>query len=206
MDKRERARPMAPEARREELILATRPLLLEHGRATTTKLIAEAAGIAEGTIFRIFPTKEELFQAVLDAEFAPDPFLAELERVPADVELRERMLALTRLMQRRFQSIFRMMIAMGMPKPPNRRREDGEQFRKHVEQQMTALLEPDARAFRVPLTEVVRMLRLLTFSGTHPHISDDQALTAEEIVDVILHGTLRRSPRPEEARPEEADL
>ncbi len=196
MEKRERARPMAPEARRDELVYVTRTLLLEHGRATTTKLIAEAAGIAEGTIFRIFPTKEELFQAVLDAEFRPDPFLADLEQISVDLELRERMLALTRLMQRRFQSIFRMMIAIGMPKPPERRREDDEQFRTYVEQQMTALLQPDARAFRVPLTQVVRMLRLLTFSGTHPHISDDQPLTAEEIVDVILHGTLRRSPRP----------
>jgi AcrR family transcriptional regulator len=196
---------MAPEARREELIFVTRPLLLEHGRATTTKLIAEAAGIAEGTIFRIFSTKEELFDAVLDAEFKPDPFLAELERIPRDVELRERMLELTRMMQRRFQSIFRMMIAMGMPKPPSRRREDNEHFRKHVEQRMAALLELDARAFRIPLTEVVRMLRLLTFSGTHPHISDDQALTAEEIVDVILHGTLRepQSPPPEQTSTEE---
>ncbi len=186
---------MAPEERREELIYATRALLLEHGRSTTTRLIAEAAGIAEGTIFRIFPTKEELFQAVLDAEFRPDPFLGQLELISKDLELRERMLALTRLMQRRFQSIFRMMIAMGLPKPPERRREDDERFRSYVESQMVALLEPDARAFRVPLTEVVRMLRLLTFSGTHPHISDPKALTAEEIVDVILHGTLLEEDR-----------
>jgi hypothetical protein len=35
------------------------------------------------------------------------------------------------------------------------------------------------------------MLRLLTFSGSHPHISDQRMLTAEQIVDVVLHGTLR---------------
>ena len=190
---------MAPEARREELILATRPLLLEHGRATTTKLIAEAAGVAEGTIFRIFPTKEELFDAVLDAEFDPEPFLAEIRAIDLDLPLRDRLVAATELLQRRFIRIFHLMAALGLPKPPERFQSD-EMRRRLAEEGLARLLGPDTEKFRLPPDEVVRVLRLLTFSGSHPHISEQRPMRPAEIVDVILHGTLRRSPRPGEER------
>ena len=46
---------------------ATLPLLRAHGLSITTRQIAEAAGVAEGTIFGVFPDKEALLQAVQDA-------------------------------------------------------------------------------------------------------------------------------------------
>jgi AcrR family transcriptional regulator len=195
VEKRERARSMAPAERRAELIAATRPLLIEHGRATTTRLIAEAAGIAEGTIFRIFSTKEELFDAVLDAEFDPEPFLVAIKEIDLESPLRERLVAATTLLQRRFIRVFALMTAMAVPRPPDRIRKA--EWRKQLaDEGIGRLIAPDADQFRVPADEVVRLLRLLTFSGSHPHISEQRPMRPEEIVDVILHGTLRRSPRP----------
>ena len=188
--RRERAKPLAPEERREAIIAATRPLLYEHGRATTTKLIAEAAGIAEGTVFRAFATKEELFDAVLEAEFDPGPFLAEVERIDPDLELRDRLVAFTTLLQHRFVGIFTLMAAMGVRKPPEAVR--NVELRHQVAQGgLSKLLAPDADRFTIPVDRVVHMVRLLTFSGSHPHISDQRPLSPEEIVDVILHGVLR---------------
>ena len=66
-----RATPLPPDERRAAIITATAPLLRERGREISTREIAEAAGIAEGTIFRVFASKEELIDAVIDDAFDP---------------------------------------------------------------------------------------------------------------------------------------
>ncbi|MDR1264557.1 MAG: TetR/AcrR family transcriptional regulator [Propionibacteriaceae bacterium] len=60
-----RASAKAPADRRRSIIEATIPLVLEHGFGVTTKQIADAAGVAEGTIFRYFETKRSLLHDVL---------------------------------------------------------------------------------------------------------------------------------------------
>ncbi len=109
---------MAPEDRREAIVCAARPLLIEHGRAATTKQIADAAGVAEGTIFRVFPTKEELVEAVLDAEADTGEFLEQLDRIDLDQPLRERLVDFVSLLQQRFIGIFALMTALAVPRPP----------------------------------------------------------------------------------------
>ena len=52
-----RAPALSVEDRRASLVEVTIPLLREHGVGVTTKQVAEAAGIAEGTVFRAFGTK-----------------------------------------------------------------------------------------------------------------------------------------------------
>src|SRR5437879_3735908 len=62
---RRRAPAMSVEQRREAIIAATIPLLLERGDALTTSQIARAAGIAEGTVFRAFRDKQDLLVSCL---------------------------------------------------------------------------------------------------------------------------------------------
>ena len=69
---------MAPEDRRTAIVEVTIPLLREHGVAVTTKQVAEAAGIAEGTVFRAFGTKDELVQACATAVFDTTGVVASL--------------------------------------------------------------------------------------------------------------------------------
>jgi AcrR family transcriptional regulator len=144
-------------------------------------------------VFRVFATKEEIIEAALDRAFDPEEFLAELATVDAGLPLRERLVTLATLLQDRFIDIFALMTALAVPKPPARNGDDEHlEWRRRGLELMVALLEPDRDAFAVDLPHVVKVLRLLTFSGSHPHITDQSLLTPDEIVDVVLDGTLRK--------------
>jgi AcrR family transcriptional regulator len=187
---RTRAAALPPTERREVLIEATLPLLQQYGRAVTTRQIAEAAGVAEGTIFRVFTSKDELVDEAVIHAFRSGTFVETLEQVDPTLPLRERLIEITRLMQERFISSFGLIRALGMMGPPKGKVDEARRrdWRKHVEVAITALVEPDAAALRVPPTELVRVLRLMTFAGSHTEITDGQLMTPEQIVDTVLVG------------------
>jgi AcrR family transcriptional regulator len=58
---------MAADERRQQIVAVAMRLFSERGfRGTTTKEIAQAAGVSEAIIFRHFATKEELYTAIID--------------------------------------------------------------------------------------------------------------------------------------------
>lgn len=60
----------------EQILEAARVVFLEHGAEAKTSEIARRAGISEGTIFKRFGTKEQLFMAAM--KLPPDPDWTEL--------------------------------------------------------------------------------------------------------------------------------
>ncbi len=192
-----RARPLPPDARRAALVTATLPLIRKHGIDVSTRQIAEAAGVAEGTIFRVFPDKDSLIQAAVDAAFDPAPVVAALERIDPSEPLTERLTAIAHIVQAWLTTIIHLMMVLRASRPLGDKPHLPQPRPSEVIGAMiTRLIEPDRHRLRVPPAEAARLLRLLLFSGSHPGIAEGKPLTPKEIVGVILDGIRTRRVPP----------
>lgn len=188
-----RARPLPPGARRAALVAATLPLIRQRGFNVTTRQLAAAARVAEGTIFRVFPDKDSLIRATLVAAFDPAPVVAKLECIERTAPLQERLAAATAIVQQWLTSLIGLMTAL-----------HGSQGARHklplerprplevVSVALARLMEPDRARLRVPPKQAARWLGLLLFAGSHPLLTDGAPLSPEEITGVILEGARRR--------------
>jgi AcrR family transcriptional regulator len=185
-----RANPLPPDERRAALIAATEPLLEEFGREVSTRQIAEAANVAEGTIFRVFSTKEALIDAVLDEVFDVQRTCDELRRIDLTLDLQARLVAATRVLQTRLRKVFTLFHSMRLgPRPDQhdfraRQKTDNERLIAEI----VGLLQPDLDRLRIPPEDAANALRAMTFALTHPIVNNGRQPRPEQIVDLVLHG------------------
>lgn len=165
------------------------PLVRRLGRTVTTKEIAQAAEVAEGTIFYVFDDKDALIQAVVEREFRIEPVLAELSGIDPGAPLPARLVAIVEVLRRRLRSVFELMTALGMHRPPPPHDGAGPHTPHHdLLTALTTLLSGDAAMLRYPPAKTAELIRLFTFAASHPAITDNSPLEATEIVDVLLGG------------------
>jgi AcrR family transcriptional regulator len=185
-----RATPLPPDERRAALIAATEPLLEQFGREVSTRQIAEAANVAEGTIFRAFATKDALIDAVLEDVFDVQRTCDELHRIDLAVGLEPRMVAAVAVLQARLRKVFALFHSMRLAPRPHqpdfraRQHQDNERLNAEI----ARLLQPDRDRLRVPPDEAANALRAITFALTHPIVGNDRHPRPEQIADVVLHG------------------
>jgi AcrR family transcriptional regulator len=185
--RRPRASALPPSERRSMIIEATLPLIVEHGEMVTTRQIADAAGIAEGTIFRVFADKDEVIAAAVEAALDVEPLERTLGEIESDLPFERHLEEAVAIIQQRVVDIWRLMSRIGPKFQPASPRQVSES------DALRALFEVHERELTIDPSAAARLLRGVTLAASHPMLADE-AMSPAEIVRLFLHGVIRRSP------------
>lgn len=182
-----RAAPLAPPERRAALVEATLPLLRAHGTAVTTRQIAEAACVAEGTIFSVFPDKDALIAAAIDAGLDPAPTVGRLAGVDPDHPLADRLVAAVEILQAHLATTWQLLAAVGIEGRPRPSHGTPNEVAARLTRALEPLLERGPVDLRTPPDRAAQALLALCVGCSHPAVVD-QPMAADQIVDLFLHG------------------
>ncbi|MEV5676521.1 MULTISPECIES: TetR/AcrR family transcriptional regulator [unclassified Streptomyces] len=188
---RRRAPAMTPEERRAMVIQTAIPLIAEYGAAVTTAKIARAAGIGEGTIFRVFADKDELLQACIAEALSPEHAVRELDAIDVSQPLPDRLAEAAEALQAHMSRMGAILGSLGHRggKHPGTVRGAGrDESTARIRAALAELLEPDRAALRRPPEQIAALFFGLLF--TQPRTEDEPDLAPRELVEVFLHGAL----------------
>jgi AcrR family transcriptional regulator len=183
---------MSPEERRAQIIESTIPLLLAHGAGVTSKQIAEAAGVAEGTVFRAFGDKDAVIQAAVEKYLDPEPLREGLRRVDATLPLEFKVRQVISMLQQRFHGVFALMAAVGMRERPPVGADSGGGYAQIV----ADIFEPDAQRLGIPADRIAPFLRALSFVTSIGPFQASAPIEIDELVDLAVHGIAGERPAP----------
>lgn len=179
-----RAAPLPRDERRAAIVAAIVPLLIEWGPTITTKQIADAAGVAEGTIFKAFDDKDDLIGAAIDAITDPTSIEQALGEIDPAADFEAQLEEAVRLLQRRIVDIWR--VHEMLPHHPRTSRPSIQ-----VSPGLAAIFANHVDRLSLDATTAALRLRAIVLALTHPLLFDEPA-TPAQIVQQFLHGAGRR--------------
>jgi AcrR family transcriptional regulator len=181
---RRRAASMPADQRRSMIIEATLPLLIEQGEMVKTHDIAEAAGVAEGTIFRVFATKDDLIEAVIERVLDPEPTERAIAALDTSGGLEATVVEVVKLVQRRVNEVWQVISSIG---PRHLQRTGRRSFDSPA---VTEVLKPYRAELSVDPERAAGMLRSIAFAMTHPLMTSEPA-KPQQIARVFLYGVVK---------------
>lgn len=192
---------MSPEERRAAVLTATVPLLRERGAGVSTRDLARAAGVAEGTLFRVFPDKRALLRAALAEALDPAALEKGLAAVDRTLPLEHRVRRVVELLSERMDGLVQLLTALhdvcgdALAKGPA-----GSLGAEHDEREarvlasVAAVLEPDATDLRVSPSQAAALVRGAVLGDRMPGLATAARLTPEELAACLTSGL--RGPGP----------
>lgn len=197
MPTRTRALPLAAEDRRLSILEAVIPILMQSGSKVTTAEMAEAAGVAEGTIFRVFPDKETLLHEALRSCIDPLPILGLISGIDGSLPFEEKLRQAAEIVVARAERVHA--VASVLRSMPTGGEHHVDTHKKVVEANsmvyacLTRLFSEHAEGLAVDPARAAAAFRGLLFAASFPLTDPDELLSAEDVVKILLEGVARRA-------------
>lgn len=189
-----RATPLPADERREAILTAALPLFLGcGGNDLSTRQIAEAAGVAEGTLFRAFDSKTAIIDALIERALDTTQVCEAIVAVDREQDLPDRLTACFELLIERMRTTTRLFIAlMSREIHGGHRRHDPQVEASRSAAIRAAIIDvigDDADQLGVPAEFAAEYLRATAFASAHPSFApiltsndDPASAPASEIV------------------------
>ncbi len=196
--RRQRVAALAPEDRRAALIQATIPLLREHGLLVTTRQIADAAGVAEGTIFGVFPDKASLVRAAVVQAFDPAPAVEIVRSMALITDLRDRLETVVELLSAGMAANAPLLAAV---RGSAGSADDDDllaaihRSRDEIRAAVQAAIEPDHELLRRSPAIAAQLLLFMVFAS-RVGLGPLETLDSADLVSLLLDGLLVRPTEP----------
>ena len=204
---------MSSDRRREAILDAVSRQVVDSDMTMTTKELAQAAGVAEGTLFRVFDSKEDLFIAAfayrleqMARDDVSDSALESLRELPSLQKRLDAYIALvTDLMASwvHMIAVFRRFLRgpegqRGRSDLASHREEISrikhiyKETLSHLEQCCRDLIEPYEDQLSMPVDTVAAFVQSTVTSLAMAREFHDVGITAAEASAIIVNGALRR--------------
>jgi AcrR family transcriptional regulator len=196
---------MSPAKRREMIVRSILPLVAEQGTAVTSSQLAEAAGIGEATIFRVFKSKAELLDACLTQALRPDDVLATISAISLDEPLPSRLHQAATALQAHAERMGRVLSSLhatghvgAQPSGRSGARHSGRAPSRGrqvalsgTRDAVAALFAPERKALRLPADHLATVFLSMLFNRPGAVGNDDHPpLCTETLILLFLHGAL----------------
>jgi AcrR family transcriptional regulator len=195
---------MAPDDRRAAILAAAVPLLRERGAHLSTRELAEAAGVAEGTLFRVFPDKRSLLRAALAAAMDPEPLLAELRDIDRALPFEPRVARVVEVIAAHMDGVMQLVTALhelaasgaddGAPHRPHGA-PDPEGRDARVLAAVADVLAPEQDALRVTPLQAAGLLRGVILGERMPGMPAEARLAPTAVARCLARGLLAAEHR-----------
>ena len=199
---------MDADDRRAAIIAATREVIARQGVGFTTREVAEAAGVAEGTLFRAFASKDDLLGAVVDDLLDVTLTCERIESLGRDNTLEEQVGAVVAAVGDQVSAVHGAELAMacmsrlpdgtapmahlrGLPGPAaSTVRASFDRLRAAV----TGALAPYEARLRFSPEQVASWVWLSALAAAHPFWARIAHLNSDEVVHLLVHGIAQEDP------------